>query len=145
MHRDWPRSALACDRLHPATMDLPAFSAYDAKEPQAFYLGPDPEFTLLADATMFGQGSCGQLPVHSHIVSMHSRVLKTLFAAVREGGAVSSAVGGVLRPGPSGLVLYLSCPLLHPLAGSRRCVAEGMLHWLLRVRGGRPAAVHVPT
>lgn len=74
-------------------MDLPAFDALDSTAPQAFYLGADEEFAALADATITVQGGW-KLPVHSHILSLHSRVLKSVVAAVHEGGAVVSAATG---------------------------------------------------
>lgn len=72
-------------------MDLPAFSCLDGSKPQAFYLGADEEFAGLADASIISQDG-HNLPVHLHILSLHSRVLKSLFAAVHEGrgGTVSS-------------------------------------------------------
>ncbi|PRW57219.1 DNA-binding [Chlorella sorokiniana] len=78
-------------------MDLPALDAFDASQPQAFYLGPDEEFAGLADAAVVAQGDC-KLAVHTHVVSLHSRVLKSAFAT--GAGAGGAAEGKVCLKAP---------------------------------------------
>ena len=63
-------------------MDLPGFTAFDKSKPEACYLGdPQGDFAGLADATIVANGY--ELPVHSHVLSLHSRVLRTVFATIR--------------------------------------------------------------
>lgn len=60
-------------------MDLPAFSAFNEAEPEAFYLGsPAAEFASQSDATAVAEGV--QLAVHSQILSQNTRVLRSMFA-----------------------------------------------------------------
>lgn len=70
-------------------MDLPAF--FSAKEPATFYLGSkSAELAGLADACILVEGT--RLPVHSHVLSLHSRVLLGLFVE-RSAGAGSVRCG----------------------------------------------------
>lgn len=90
-------------------MDLPAFQSYSSSEPEEFYLGIDPEFASLADTTIVAEDT--ELPAHSQILSLHSGVLKSLFATVHEGGA--GAVSGRSPCWPCGAAQCAEFPALH--------------------------------
>ena len=60
-------------------------ACFDSSKTQAFYMlqGSD-EFAALADCKIVAQDTCVTLPVHTHILALHSRVLCSAFAAHKE-------------------------------------------------------------
>ncbi|KAL4443226.1 hypothetical protein ABPG75_010980 [Micractinium tetrahymenae] len=94
-------------------MDLPA--AFSVAQPAAFYLGSEnAELAGLADAALMVEGT--RLPVHSHILSLQSRVLRGLFAARSEGPSRDeTAPPPVATTAWSSGTLAACCRLAHQL------------------------------
>ncbi len=75
-------------------MDLPDYGPFDPAQPEAFYLGQGAdELRATADARLVVEGQ--QLRVHSQVLSVQSRVLRSLFAAQAEGGGSGGGDGTV--------------------------------------------------
>ena len=75
-------------------MDLPDHGSFDPAQPEAFYLGQGAdELRATADARLVVEGQ--QLRVHSQVLSVQSRVLRSLFAAQAEGGSGGGGDGAV--------------------------------------------------
>lgn len=75
-------------------MELPDLGSFDSGQPEAFYLGQGAEeLQATADAQLVVEGQ--RLQVHSQVLSVQSRVLRSLFAARAEGGGDSGGERGV--------------------------------------------------
>ena len=74
-------------------MELPELGSFDSAQPEAYYLGHGAsELLATADAVLVVEGQ--RLNVHSQVLSVQSRVLRSLFTARAEGvgGGGSDAV-----------------------------------------------------
>ena len=66
-------------------MDLPELGSFESAQPEAFYLGREAdELVATADARLVLEGQ--HLRVHSQVLSVQSRVLRSLFAVRAEAG-----------------------------------------------------------
>lgn len=75
-------------------MDLPELGSFESAQPEAFYLGREAdELVATADARLVVEGQ--HLRVHSQVLSVQSRVLRSPFAARAEGGGDSGGERGV--------------------------------------------------
>lgn len=75
-------------------MELPDLGPFESGQPEVFYMGQGAEeLHATADALLVVEGQ--RLRVHSQVLSVQSRVLRSPFAARAEGGGDSGGERGV--------------------------------------------------